>query len=88
MPTKLKLLRKFKYYLKNAASKRGFMSLIQPNIMHNYLTNHDFTKAQKEKLNMLVRQVASILNNDLNEKADELIYKHQQKKKKNGEKMQ
>ena len=31
---------------------------------------------------MLVRQVASILNNDLNEKADELIYKHQQKKKK------
>ena len=78
MPTKLKLLRKFKYYFKNAASKRGFMSLIQPTIMNSYLTNHDFTKAQKEKLNMLVRQVESLLNNDLNEKADELIYKHQQ----------
>ena len=48
MPTKLKLLRKFKYYFKNAAAKRGFMSLIQPTIMNNYLTNHDFTKAQKK----------------------------------------
>ena len=41
---------------------------------------------------MLVRQVESLLNNDLNEKADELIYKHQQQqqqqKKKKGEKMQ
>ena len=49
MSTKLKLLRKLKYYL-NAATKRIFISLIQPTIKYNCLTNLNFTKTKKEKL--------------------------------------
>ena len=75
MSTKLKLLRKLKHYLNDPATKRVFMSLTQPSIKYKYLAIHNFTKTQKEKLNMLDRQAESISNN-LNVKADELIYKH------------
>ena len=49
MSTKLKLIRKLKYYL-NAATKQILISLIQPTIKYNCLPNLNFTKTQKEKL--------------------------------------
>ena len=61
MSTKLKLLRKLKHYLNDAATKRVFISLIQPTIKYNYLTNYNFTKTQKKELNILDRQADIIV---------------------------